>query len=69
MWGERESLTANDDDLISVSLKIILAPSFGRREKRSCVYRHRYICGEADAFSAVSAATEAAPTISFLKGV
>ena len=30
-----------------------------------CVYRHRYICGEADAFSAISAAPEPAPTISF----
>ena len=29
MWG-RESLTANDNDLISVSLNIILAPSSGR---------------------------------------
>lgn len=36
MWGKRESLTANDNDLISVSLKIIRAPSFGRgrRAKR-----------------------------------
>ena len=24
--------------------------------RRGCVYRHRYICGEADAFSAISAA-------------
>ena len=29
------------------------------------MYRHRYICGEADAFSAISAAPEPAPTISF----
>ena len=37
MWGKRESLTANDKDLISVSLKIIRAPSSGRgrRAKRS----------------------------------
>ena len=35
MWG-RESLTANDNDVISVSLKIIRAPSSGRgrRAKR-----------------------------------
>ena len=81
MWG-REFLTANDNDVISVSLKIILAPSSGRGrrakrggvgfpecgstvtrgqppplrgtsfqrkegEKRGCVYRHRYSCGEA----------------------
>ena len=100
MWGKREPLTANDNDLISVSLKIIRAPSSGRGrrakrggvgfpecgstvsrgqppplrgtsfqrkegEKRRCVYRHRYICGEADAFSAISAAPEPAPTISF----
>ena len=39
MWGERESLTANDNDLISVSLKIIRAPSSGRgrRAKRGWV--------------------------------
>ena len=39
MWGERESLTANDNDLISVSLKIIRAPSSGRgrRAKRDGV--------------------------------
>ena len=39
MWGERESLTANDNDLISVSLKIIRAPSSGRgrRVKRGGV--------------------------------
>ena len=39
MWGKRESLTANDNDLISVSLKIIRAPSFGRgrRAKRGGV--------------------------------
>ena len=39
MWGERESLTANDNDLISVSLKIIRAPSSGRgrRAKRGGV--------------------------------
>ena len=30
MWGKRESLNANDNDLISVSLKIILAPSSGK---------------------------------------
>ena len=32
--------------------------SFQRKEgeKRGCVYRHRYSCGEADAFSAISAA-------------
>ena len=39
MWGKRESLNANDNDLISVSLKIILAPSSGRgrRAKRGGV--------------------------------
>ena len=62
MWGKRESLTANDNDLISVSLKIIRAPSSGRgrRAKRGgvgfpkCrstvsrgVYRHRSIDREA----------------------
>ena len=62
MW-ERESPTANDNDLISVFLKIICAPSSGRGRRakrggvgfrecgstvsRGCVYRHRYICGEA----------------------
>ena len=37
--GERESLTANDNDLISVSLKIVRAPSSGRgrRAKRGGV--------------------------------
>ena len=37
--GERESLTANENDLISVSLKIIRAPSSGRgrRAKRGGV--------------------------------
>ena len=100
MWGKRESLNANDNDLISVSLKIILAPSSGRGrrakrggvgipaceniasrgqppplrgtsfqrkegEKRGCVYRHRSICGEVGAFSAISATPEPAPTISF----
>ena len=37
--GKRESLNANDNDLISVSLKIILAPSSGRgrRAKRGGV--------------------------------
>ena len=100
MWGKRESLTANDNDLISVSLKIIRAPSSGRGrrakrggvgfpecgstvsrdqppplrgtsfqrkegEKRGCVYRHRSICGEVGAFSAISATPEPAPTISF----
>ena len=37
--GERESLTAKDNDLIRVSLKIILAPSSGRgrRAKRGGV--------------------------------
>ena len=36
MWGKCEPLTANDNDLISVSLKIIRAPSSGRgrRAKR-----------------------------------
>ena len=39
MWGKRESLTANDNDLISVSLKIIRAPfsGRGRRAKRGGV--------------------------------
>ncbi len=84
MWGKRESLTANDNDLIRVSLKIIRAPSFGRgrRAKRGgvgfpeCgssvsrgVYRHRSICGEVGAFSAISAAPKPAPTISSSKGV
>ena len=99
MWG-RESLIANNNDLISASLKIIRAPSSGRGrrakrggvgipacentdsrsqppplrgtsfqrkegEKRGCAYRHRYSCGEADAFSAISATREPAPTISF----
>ena len=60
--GKRESLTANDNDVISASLKITRAPSSGRgrRVKRggvgfpecgstvTCgVYRHRYSCGEA----------------------
>ena len=38
VW-KRETLTANDNDLISVSLKIIRAPSFGRgrRAKRGGV--------------------------------
>ena len=100
MWGKRETQTANDNDLISVSLKIIRAPSSGRGrrakrggvgfpecgstvsrgqppplrgtsfqrkegEKRGCVYRHRSICGEVGAFSAISATPEPAPTISF----
>ena len=82
MWEKRESLTANDNDLISASLKKSFAPlplegaderseaglafpnvgvplhadnlrlfgappSKGRREKKGCVYRHRYICGKA----------------------
>ena len=39
MWEKRESLTANDNDVISVSLKIIRAPSSGRgrRAKRGGV--------------------------------
>ena len=100
MWEKRESLTANDNDVISTSLKIIRAPFSGRGrrakrggvsfpecgstvsrdqppplrgtsfqrkegEKRGYVYRHRYICGEADAFPAISAAPEPVPTISF----
>ena len=100
MWRKREFLTANDNDLISVSLNIIRAPSSGRGrraerggvgfpecgstvsrgqppplrgtsfqrkegEKRGCVYRHRSICGEVGAFSAISATPEPAPTISF----
>ena len=98
--GKHEPLTANDNDLISVSLKIIRAPSSGRGrrakrggvgfpecgstvsrnqppplrgtsfqrkegEKRGCMYRHRSICGEVGAFSAISATPEPAPTISF----
>ena len=41
--------------------------SFQRKEgeKRGCVYRHRSICGEVGAFSAISATPEPAPTISF----
>ena len=30
MWGERESLTANDNDLISVSLGLTLSPHVSR---------------------------------------
>ena len=39
MWEKRESLTANDNDVISASLKIIRAPSSGRgrRAKRGGV--------------------------------
>ena len=46
---------------------LLRGTSFQRKEgeKRGCVYRHRYICGEADAFSAISASPEPAPTISF----
>ena len=40
--------------------------SFQRKEgeKRRCVYRHRHSCGEADAFSAISAAPN--PPLPFL---
>ena len=39
MWGKRKTQTANDNDLISASLKIIRAPSSGRgrRAKRGGV--------------------------------
>ncbi len=39
MWEKRESLTANDNDVISAFLKIIRAPSSGRgrRAKRGGV--------------------------------
>ncbi len=39
MWEKRESLTANDNDVISASLKIIRVPSSGRgrRAKRGGV--------------------------------
>ena len=99
MCGKRKTQTANDNDLISVSLKSFaplplegaderseaglvspnvgvpfhaanlrpffsLLPKEGGR-KRGCVYRHRSICGEGGAFSAISATPEPAPTISF----
>ena len=94
MCGKRKAKTANDNDLISVSLKSfaplplegadersevgfpecgstvsrdqpqpLFSPSFQRKEgeKRGCAYRHSYIGGEADAFSAISATSEPAP--------
>ncbi len=95
MCGKRKAKTANDNDLISVSLKSfaplplegaderseagLASPNVGvpfhatnlrpfqrkEGEKRGCMYRHRSICGEVGAFSAISATPEPAPTISF----